>query len=774
MAKKFTEYKCTNCGKNTPKLLGRCPQCKEYGSIEEVVSENNSGNMVGTKSKGEVEVSEPAQNIKDVQAEAHKHKPTGIGELDRVLGGGLVQGGVILLAGPPGVGKALDVNTPIPTYSPEGVVWKKMGDLTTDDKVFSEHGEPIAVKAISETWDSRPSYEMTFVPAPYAPPRKEAESPSFAEVFLPNRNTHEPDIESGKNIPVNHGYHDWNNLPFDTNRMTADENHEWLTKTRNETEPTIKTTKEIVQTLHLNHKILSTKPLDGFKELLVSEEDLEYAVNKITGFINTAPELAYHGDKPIDSYLHRLSVEDRALFLDMLIPNFNTIMEEVHVSEFTVSGLLRAKSLMRLFREMGYFVEAKTHQQVIAIRVHNSGAVVFTAEPVTVNTVCIEVDSESHLFLAGSSMLPTHNSSILATVSGILSNKEPVLYVSGEESVQQIKIRHERMGALGNHLFVINEPNLSKVLWQIDDVKPKLLIVDSLQTIASPNIDSSTGSVSQVTEVAKVISNIAKQRGIPTIFVGHYTKDGNVAGPRTVEHLVDVVLSFEGEDDSPLRLLRGIKNRFGQADEIGCFEHTENGLEEVSDPSGFFMDERTESPNGVATSIYLEGKRALPIEIQSLVVSSPLPNPRKVTTGLDSGRTMQLFAILQKHGGQRLADKDIYVSTLGNIRVKEPGVDLATAFSIVSDARDAPVRFNAVFIGEIALSGKIRKVQGMHKRLSEAVKLGFPFAYVPEGTKANLPKSLHGKIVLIEVSNVSKIPGILDAMKASVDVGDFD
>lgn len=756
MARKFTEYKCTNCGKTGSKLLGKCPQCQEYGTMEEVVTSNNSGNMVGTKSKGEVEASEPAQNIKDVKAEAHKHKPTGIGELDRVLGGGLVSGGVILLAGPPGVGKALDLNTPIPTLSDNEIAWKKIKDLIPGNTVFSENGEPTKVKAISEVWYNRPSYKLSFEP-----------------LILNANEPHSNSAESLANSMHSFEETEFKDNAFHENFMVADENHEWLTQSMVEKAPSIKTTREIAESIHLKHVIIPSRPLTGLDEVIADEKTLKVFANGIQGFINSLPEIAYHGDKPISQELHRLNIEDKKNFLDMLVPNFSDLLNKQGYCQFTISGKLRTQSIVQLITEMGYLATSQTYQKVMKVTVYDAGHLISNAEPTVTDTVCIEVDSESHLFLAGKQMIPTHNSSILATVSGILSNQEPVLYVSGEESVQQIKIRHERMNALGNHLFVINEPNLSKVLWQIDDIKPKLLIVDSLQTIASPNIDSSTGSVSQVTEVAKVISNIAKQRGIPTIFVGHYTKDGNVAGPRTVEHLVDVVLSFEGEDDSPLRLLRGIKNRFGQADEIGCFEHTENGLEEVSDPSGFFMDERTESPQGVATSVYLEGKRALPIEIQSLVVTSPLPNPRKVTTGLDSGRTMQLFAILQKHGGLRLADKDIYVSTLGNIKVKEPGVDLATAFSIVSDARDTPVRHDAVFIGEIALSGKIRKVQGMHKRLSEAIKLGFPFAYVPEGTKSTLPKSLHGKIVLIELKDVSKIPPILDAMKASIDVGDF-
>lgn len=349
-------------------------------------------------------------------------------------------------------------------------------------------------------------------------------------------------------------------------------------------------------------------------------------------------------------------------------------------------------------------------------------------------------------------------SSLLAIVAHHLSQKSNVLYVSGEESIQQIKIRHERMNAMGEHLYLASESDLAKVLWQIDEVNPKLLIVDSLQTIASGDMDGRAGSVSQVVEVATILTRLAKERGIPVIFVGHFTKDGNVAGPRVVEHLVDVVLAFEGEEDSPLRLLRGIKNRFGASDEIGCFEHTETGLEEVPDPSGLLLGSHDTDISGVSTSIFLEGKRALPVEIQALVTPSVLPNPRKVTSGLDAPRTTMLQAVLQKHGGgeMRLADKDIYVSTIGGMRIKEPAVDLATVIAVASAQLNLVSRSDAVAMGEVTLSGEVRRSPGINRRLAEAVRLGFKAALVPVGTKENLPKSIkESGMIIIEIKNVA-------------------
>ncbi|MBC9703604.1 MAG: DNA repair protein RadA [Enterococcus sp.] len=364
-------------------------------------------------------------------------------------------------------------------------------------------------------------------------------------------------------------------------------------------------------------------------------------------------------------------------------------------------------------------------------------------------------------------------SSILATVAHQISKTDNVLYVSGEETVQQIKIRHERMNAMGENLYLAGESDLAKVLWQIDEVKPKLMIIDSMQTIASGDIEGRAGAVSQVVEVATILTRIAKERNIPVIFVGHYTKDGNVAGPRVVEHLVDVVLAFEGEDDSPLRLLRGIKNRFGAADEIGCFEHTETGLEEVPDPSGLLLGSREGDISGIATSIYLEGKRAMPVEVQALVMPSALPNPRKVTSGLDAPRTMMLSAVLQKHGGggMSLADKDVYVSTVAGMRIKETAVDLATIVALTSSQLNVVSRSDAVCIGEVTLSGEIRRAPGTNRRLAEAVRLGFTTALVPFGTKDSVPESIKKSgLTLIEIKNVSHAVSAVKGYAVAADI----
>lgn len=327
-------------------------------------------------------------------------------------------------------------------------------------------------------------------------------------------------------------------------------------------------------------------------------------------------------------------------------------------------------------------------------------------------------------------------STLLLEVAGkAAQNGRTTLIISGEESREQIALRAQRVNALSDNLLIASEIDLSKVLGHIDQVKPDFVIIDSIQTIASPEIDSRVGDRSQVNEVASILTRVAKEHGIPIIMIGHVTKDGNIAGPRTVEHLVDVVLYFEGDPDSSLRLLRGIKNRYGPSDEIGCFEHSESGILEVPDPSGLLLGRRDEAISGVVTAISIEGRRPLPIEIQALVAGSQLPVPRRAVSGLDMPRTTMVQAVVERHGGVRLSDKDVFVSTIGGMRTREPSVDLATALALASAAKDYIIPLGLVAVGEVTLSGEIRRVPGVVRRLSEAYRLGFKEAIVPQGSE---------------------------------------
>ncbi len=300
-----------------------------------------------------------------------------------------------------------------------------------------------------------------------------------------------------------------------------------------------------------------------------------------------------------------------------------------------------------------------------------------------------------------------------------------VLYVSGEESVGQIRLRAERTGAMTENLYLASETDLATVLGQIDGVKPDLLVVDSVQTIAHADLDGAAGMPSQVREVASNLIRVAKERDLPVILIGHVTKDGSIAGPRALEHLVDVVCHFEGDRQTSLRFVRSLKNRYGPTDEVGCFEMTGEGIREVADPSGLFLSRSEKPVSGTCVTVAIEGKRALIAEVQALVVKSSTPQPRRVTNGVDSSRVAMLLAVLERRAGLRVSDMDVYVSTVGGVRLSEPAADLAIALAIASAVQDRPLAHNLVAFGEISLAGEIRQVSSAKIRQAEGARLGF-------------------------------------------------
>jgi DNA repair protein RadA/Sms len=305
------------------------------------------------------------------------------------------------------------------------------------------------------------------------------------------------------------------------------------------------------------------------------------------------------------------------------------------------------------------------------------------------------------------------------------------LVVTGEESAAQVRLRAERTGALHRRLYLAAETDLAALLGHVETVDPGLLVVDSVQTIASPAAEGSAGGVTQVRAVAAALIAAAKSRNMATVLVGHVTKDGAIAGPRVLEHLVDVVLQFEGDRHSTLRLVRATKNRFGPADEVGCFELTDGGIEGLPDPSGLFLSRRTEPVPGSCVTVTVEGRRPLPAEVQALVARSTLATPRRAVSGLDSARVAMVLAVLERRGRVRLGADDVFSATVGGVRVTEPAADLALALAVASAARDAPIPAATVVLGEVGLSGEVRRVGGVGRRLAEAARLGFTAALVP-------------------------------------------
>ncbi|MBO8157439.1 MAG: DNA repair protein RadA [Bacillaceae bacterium] len=324
-------------------------------------------------------------------------------------------------------------------------------------------------------------------------------------------------------------------------------------------------------------------------------------------------------------------------------------------------------------------------------------------------------------------------STLLLQVSSQLAKKPlKVLYVSGEESTRQTKLRADRLGIDVEDLFVMAETNLQEVANVIDEMNPGLVIIDSIQTVYQEEISSAPGSVSQVRECTGHLMRIAKGKGIPIFIVGHVTKEGAIAGPRLLEHMVDTVLYFEGERHHTYRILRSVKNRFGSTHEMGIFEMKEQGLQEVTNPSEIFLEERSQGVAGSTVVASMEGTRPVLVEIQALISPASFGNPRRMATGLDHNRVPLLMAVLEKRAGLLLQNQDAYVKVAGGMKLDEPAIDLAVAISIASSFRDQPTRPDDILVGEVGLTGEVRRVSRIEQRIQEAAKLGFKRAIVPE------------------------------------------
>ncbi|MHA7817582.1 MAG: DNA repair protein RadA [Pseudohaliea sp.] len=338
-----------------------------------------------------------------------------------------------------------------------------------------------------------------------------------------------------------------------------------------------------------------------------------------------------------------------------------------------------------------------------------------------------------------------------------LARGRPCLYITGEESLQQVALRARRLGLPLDQLRLMAETNVESILAALADDRPDVVVVDSIQVVHSDDIASAPGSVSQVRECAAALTRHAKQSGTVLLLVGHVTKDGSLAGPKVLEHMIDCSILLEGSDDSRFRTLRGQKNRFGAVNELGIFAMTDGGLREVKNPSAIFLDRSEEASSGSAVMVVWEGTRPLLVEIQALVDDSALGNPRRVAVGLEQNRLAMLLAVLHRHGGLHVGDQDVFANVVGGVKVLETSADLALLLAIVSSFRDQPLPRDLVIFGEVGLSGEIRPVPSGQERLAEAAKHGFRRAIVP---KANAPRSA---IPGMEVVPVRKLQEALAA-----------
>jgi DNA repair protein RadA/Sms len=333
---------------------------------------------------------------------------------------------------------------------------------------------------------------------------------------------------------------------------------------------------------------------------------------------------------------------------------------------------------------------------------------------------------------------------LLRVAADVAMSSGRTLYVSGEESAGQIKMRADRMGLPGTDLHLLQTNDLDDIVSSIEKDKPVLVVVDSIQTVGSTSISAGAGSVAQIRECARVLIQLAKTRGIPTILTGHMTKSGDIAGPKVLEHLVDVVLYLEGDQINAWRLLRAVKNRFGATNEVGVFEMVEEGLTDVRDPSSALLSERVHGAIGSAVVPVIEGTRPLLIEVQALTSPTTLPVPRRVATGIDTNRLLLVCAVLARRLGVKLADQDVLVNVAGGLRISEPAVDLGVALAIVSSLRGTAVAGGLAAVGEIGLSSEIRRVSQIQNRIGEAARLGLTDCIVPAKSSSTEPISHDG------------------------------
>jgi len=401
-----------------------------------------------------------------------------------------------------------------------------------------------------------------------------------------------------------------------------------------------------------------------------------------------------------------------------------------------------------------------------------------TAVPIPLNTIPVDEESRYSSGIAeldrvlGGGLVPGSvvlvggdpgigKSTLLLQSAHHISRFSPVLYVSGEESGLQVRLRAERVGTLDPNLYLASETDIEVVEQHIEALKPRVVVIDSIQTAFYSELAAVPGSVGQVRECTLRLTRVAKTTGIPILLVGHVTKEGLLAGPRTLEHMVDTVLYLEGERHHSFRILRGVKNRFGSTNEIGIFEMTAKGLAEVANPSRLFLTSGSKPVSGATVVSSLEGTRPLFVEIQALVTPTGFGNPRRMTAGVDYNRVILMAAVLEKRVGLGLSNQDIYVNAVGGAKLMEPAVDLGIALALASGFRDVPLEQGVVVIGEVGLTGEVRPVRGIDQRLREAAKLGFRKAVVPEANRGDL--SFAG----MEVEVVSTVARALDQLMRS-------
>lgn len=830
----LTEFICTECGNVTGKWAGQCPDCGEWNSLEERARSGKTGQGGKSIAKGGATSASAPARVKKLS----EHKPsdfprfsTNIDELDRVLGGGVVPGSAVVLSGEPGSGKALDLDTPLPT--PEG--WTTMGEVKIGDYLFDEQGQPCPVLAVSEIMHNREVYKVHFsdgssiladgnhlwVIWEYSTCKaydriRQIDSPSFPKEWstwgmsLESSHLWSQDerqaiasmrqdgmtcLKIGMKLgrSVNAIQQQWNRPPL----MFGKENIN-----------RVKTTKQIAQNLHLhgvnnyciplakslNHAE-KTLPIDPWvmgyllgdgdtaragrvacdpqdRAWLIKEfrkagydavaysDDGHFGVRKLSTLWR---EAGIVGKKHIPSmYLHasqaqRIQIVQGLIDSDGHVDNHgsyrftNTNRSLIDgFFELIVSLGLKAQIYSRQGRIRNGVESAKSYEVAVpADRAlarlprklnkarHNwkreqSCRYIVNVKKVSSRPVrCLQIASASKLFLAGEAMIPTHNSTLSSMVVDQLAGSgKRVAYIAGEESGEQIRLRTDRLGLTHSAgIDLSNEIEIGAVCSLLASGYD-FAVVDSIQTLYDSELSGAPGSVSIVKQVGQALVRTAKESGVAIFLIGHVTKEGNLAGPRHLEHMVDVVLGIEGERVQAYRVLRAQKNRFGSTNEIGVFEMTGKGMLEVSDPTTIFLQDHDQQLSGSVICPTVEGTRPMLVEVQALAQPVAFANapPLRRARGIDKNRLDMLIAVLQRHGRAtlKLGAKDIYVNVSGGLRIEEPAFDLAVCIAIASAASGRPVRKGTSVFGEVSLLGEVRPVSQADRRLVEATKLGWP------------------------------------------------
>ncbi len=780
LAKTRTIFVCQQCGSQQTRWMGKCPDCGTWDSLVEQVERKEPAGK-GRGAAGANGLNQPVP-LREVPTGGFERLPVLGEEFARVLGGGMVPGSLVLIGGDPGIGKCVTGDSRIfdptsGTYLPITEWAKKLYPVLSLDNETHR----LATQQVSAFHDRgvRPIVEVKTRLG-----HRLRCTPSHP-ILTPNGWCAIGDLMPGTRIATPRA------LPFFGTEAMADHEVKLLAYILSDGSAQSSAENKSVPDCVFR---LPKHQLALFLKILFSCDGSVYVTNSNTpalsystiswrlaqdvqhlmlrfGFIvklrtkqqkvnheaYTAYEIQMLGVAEVRRFLHEIGIwgrEDAKTKIEQLPPlsksstHFDTIPTGPKFWEYlheATGGI----SLRIVSAKAGITVRNRRHERPLTRTTVSAIADSYPSPYLRTlaygdiywdEIESVETAGEERVYdltVPGAANfvandLIVHNSTImLQAAADFAAHIGPALYISAEESIQQIKLRATRMGLNPEHLLLYSETSLDSALDQIERVRPRLVIVDSIQTVYLEDLTSAPGSVSQLREGSLRLLRMAKDTGIPMFLVGHVTKEGAIAGPRVLEHIVDVVLYLEGERFHQYRLLRGVKNRFGSTDEVGVFEMTQSGMREVSNPSQVFLAERSAGTPGSAVVVTMEGTRPILVEVQALTANTASAQPRRAANGFDMNRLLMLIAVLSKRVGIPLFSQDIYVNIVGGLRITEPAADLAVAVAIASSYRSQRVRSDMVLVGEVGLSGELRSISQLERRLGEAAKLGFKRSLYP-------------------------------------------